>query len=97
LICYRTRRAEEYRDAVREGAALLQGIVLCGRCCRRMSIRYHHDGHTPCYECGQLHKQHAGRSCQSLLGDAIDAAVVESFLSAIQPAQLEVSLRARPD
>lgn len=90
----RTWRAEEHRGAVREGAALLQGIVLCGRCGRRMSVRYHHDGHTPSYECGQLHKQHAGRSCQSLLGDAIDAMVAESFLAAIQPAQLEISLAA---
>jgi hypothetical protein len=90
----RTWRAEEHRGAAREGAALLQGIVLCGRCGRRISIRYQPDGHTPCYECNQLHKQHAGPSCQSLRGDAIDAAVAESFLAAIQPAQLEISLAA---
>ena len=31
---------QELRGAVREGAALLQGLVLCGRCVRRMTIRY---------------------------------------------------------
>jgi DNA invertase Pin-like site-specific DNA recombinase len=90
----RTWRAEEHRGAVREGAALLQGIVLCGRCGRRMSVRYQPDGHTPCYECNQLHSHHAGRTCQSLRGDGADAAVAESFLAAIQPAQLEISLAA---
>jgi DNA invertase Pin-like site-specific DNA recombinase len=90
----RTFRSEEHRGAVREGAALLQGIVLCGQCGRRMSVRYHYDGHIPWYECNQLHKQHAGPYCQTLRGDAVDAAVAESFLAAIQPAQLEISLAA---
>jgi DNA invertase Pin-like site-specific DNA recombinase len=34
----RTWRAEEHRGAVREGAALLQGIVLCGRCGRQSAV-----------------------------------------------------------
>ncbi len=59
-----------------------------------MSVRYHHDGHTPWYECNQLHKQQAGPYCQTLRGDAIDAAVAENFLAAIEPAQLEISLAA---
>lgn len=42
----RTFRPEDRRGAVREGAALLQGIVLCGRCGRRMTIRYLDDGAT---------------------------------------------------
>jgi len=90
----RTFRPEEHRGAVRQGAALLQGILLCGRCGRRMSVRYLTDGRTPCYQCNQLHTQHAARTCQSLRGDAIDTAVAQSFLAAIQPAQLEVSLAA---
>jgi DNA invertase Pin-like site-specific DNA recombinase len=89
----RTWRPEDRRGAVREGAALLQGIVLCGRCGRRMSVRYLSDGQTPSYECNQLHSHFAGRTCQSLRGD-IDAAVVENFLAAIEPAQLEISLAA---
>ena len=90
----RTWRPEDRRGAVREGSALLQGIVLCGRCGRRMSVRYLTDGQTPSYECNQLHSHFAGRTCQSLRGDAIDATVVENFLAAIEPAQLEISLAA---
>jgi DNA invertase Pin-like site-specific DNA recombinase len=90
----RTFRAEERRGAVREGAALLQGIVLCGRCGRRMSVRYLADGRRPCYECTEVHAHLAGPTCQSLRGDAVDAAVAQCFLEAIQPAELAVALAA---
>jgi DNA invertase Pin-like site-specific DNA recombinase len=90
----RTFRYEERRGAVREGAALLQGIVLCGCCGRRMTIRYLADGLTPVYECNQVRKRLAGKTCQSLRGDGIDAAVATIFLAAMQPAHLEVSLVA---
>ena len=52
----RTYRAEERRGAVREGHALLQGLVLCGRCGRRMTVRYMEDGVQPVYLCAQVHK-----------------------------------------
>jgi DNA invertase Pin-like site-specific DNA recombinase len=90
----RTWRPEDRRGAVREGAAMLQGLVLCGRCGRRISVRYLQDGLTPLYECNQAHTQHAAPTCQTMRGDTIDAAVTQRFLEAIQPAQLEVSLAA---
>jgi DNA invertase Pin-like site-specific DNA recombinase len=90
----RTSRAENRRGAVREGAALLQGSVLCGRCGRRMTIRYLDDGLTPVYRCQQAYHQFADPTCQSLRGDGVDAAVARVFLEAMQPAQLEVSMAA---
>lgn len=90
----RTFRHEDRPGAIREGAALLQGLVLCGCCGRRMTIRYLDNGLIPCYNCDQIHKQLAGKTCQSLRGDGIDAAVAKVFLEAMQPAQLEVSLAA---
>jgi Recombinase zinc beta ribbon domain len=89
-----TTEHQDHRGAVREGAALLQGLVLCGRCGRRMTIRYMSEGKIPLYECNQLHKQHGEKSCQSLRGDGIDEAVARAFLEAMQPAQLEVSMAA---
>lgn len=88
----RTWRAEEHRGAVREGPSLLQGIVLCGSCGRRMSIRYQRNGSRLLYECHQLHSQLAARTCQTMRGDRIDQAVVACFLEAIEPAHLEVAL-----
>ena len=90
----RTWRAEEHRGAVREGPSLLQGIVLCGACGRRMSVRYQRDGKLVIYECSQAHRQLGAKTCQTMRGDRIDRAVVQCFLEAIQPAQLEVALSA---
>jgi DNA invertase Pin-like site-specific DNA recombinase len=83
---------DDRRGAVREGSALVQGIVLCGHCGRRMSVRYTQNGTTPSYECNQLHKQQGSRTCQFVRGDGVDSAVAQLFLQAIQPAQLAVSL-----
>ena len=88
----RTWRPEERRGAVREGSSLLQGIVLCGVCGRRMNVRYLFDGNGPSYECRQAHAQIAEKTCQTMGGDGIDQAVAACFLQAIQPAHLAVSL-----
>jgi DNA invertase Pin-like site-specific DNA recombinase len=88
----RTWRPEERRGAAREGSALLQGIVLCGVCGRRMNVRYLSDGSIPSYECRQAHAQLAEKTCQTMRGDGIDQAVATCFLEAIQPAHLAVSL-----
>ena len=90
----RTWRPDERRGAAREGQALLQGIVLCGRCGRRMSVRYLQDGSVWAYVCAQAHSQHAEKTCQFLTGNDIDTAVAQTFLEAMQPAQLEVSMAA---
>lgn len=90
----RTWRAEEHRGAIREGPSLLQGIVLCGVCGRRMTIRYQRNGSLLMYECHQVHAQLAGKTCQTMRGDRIDQAVVQCFLEAIAPANLEVALSA---
>ena len=88
----RTWRPEERRGAVREGSALLQGIVLCGACGRRMTVRYLSDGTIPSYQCRQAHAQLAEKTCQTMRGDGIDQVVAACFLEAIQPAQLAVAL-----
>jgi DNA invertase Pin-like site-specific DNA recombinase len=52
----RTFRAEERRGAVREGSALLQGLVVCGRCGRRMTVRYMEDGVRRCIRLWQARR-----------------------------------------
>jgi DNA invertase Pin-like site-specific DNA recombinase len=94
LIDNCTSQHQDHRGAIREGAALLQGLVLCGRCGRRMTIRYMDDGKVPVYECNRLHNAFGEKVCQTLRGDRIDAAVAAAFLEAMQPAELEVSMAA---
>jgi hypothetical protein len=90
----RTFDREQRRGAVRECGALLQGVVSCGVCGRRMTVRYMSDGIRPIYVCAQLHKDFAGKTCQFMRGDGIDAAVAQLLLAAIKPAQLSIALEA---
>ena len=90
----RTLPDQDRRGALREGLALLQGIVRCGRCGRRMSVRYLNNTSIPSYECNSYHTHFAGKTCQSIRGDEVDAAVARALLEAMRPAQLEVSMTA---
>jgi DNA invertase Pin-like site-specific DNA recombinase len=78
----------------REGTALLQGLAVCGRCGRRMTIRYHarHGTQIPDYVCQNDGIRTAQPICQHLTGDNIDAAVSSLILTALTPAAIEVSL-----
>jgi DNA invertase Pin-like site-specific DNA recombinase len=78
----------------REGAALLQGLVICGVCGLRMTVRYHIDhGHPiPDYVCQRRGIQTAEPLCQRLPGAQIDQAITELVLKAVNPASLEVAL-----
>jgi DNA invertase Pin-like site-specific DNA recombinase len=78
----------------REGTALLQGLVLCGVCGLRMTVRYHVDrGHPiPEYICQRHGIETAAPVCQRLSGTQVDQAVTELVLEAVTPASLEVAL-----
>lgn len=82
------------RGAAREGAALLQGLVHCGRCGRQMGTSYGRRHQQPRYECRQVQMQLAGSMCQSFVAGAIDEVVVEAFLEAVRPAGIEATLIA---
>ena len=68
----RTFPDKDRRGAPREGAGLLQGIVRCGRCGRRMSVRYRERSNLV-YACAQLHHRFGLPYCQSFRGDRVDA------------------------
>jgi DNA invertase Pin-like site-specific DNA recombinase len=82
------------QGAPREGCALLQGLVRCGQCGERMTVMYQQDGKTPHYICCRARAEFTSRTCQSLRGDGLDAAVGRLLLEAVQPAALAVALRA---
>ena len=78
----------------RVGFALLQGLVICGKCGRRMSPRYHGTGGCrAAYECTQARKQDGSMGvCWSVAGAAIDTAVSDHVLEALTFEQLDISL-----
>lgn len=88
-------RAHEPGGAVREGAALLQGIATCGRCGRKLRVYYAGRGSTPGYHCSNNTIVNGrGEYCLRVGAGQIDDAVTSAFLAAIVPAGLEASLRA---
>jgi DNA invertase Pin-like site-specific DNA recombinase len=76
--------------AVREGSALLQGIVACGHCGRRLMTHYRGRNSTPGYHCaGKDLVNGRGVYCLNIGGLAIEQAVASAFLEAITPGVIE--------
>jgi len=76
--------------AVREGSALLQGLVTCGHCGRRLHVHYRGRNSSPGYHCaGKDLVAGRGVYCLNVGGIAIEQAVVDAFLAAITPAAIE--------
>jgi DNA invertase Pin-like site-specific DNA recombinase len=81
--------------AVREGAALLQGLATCGKCGRRLHTHYQGRNASPGYHCsGKDIVQGRGVYCLTVGGVQIDQAVADAFLKALMPAALEATQRA---
>ena len=87
------------RSPPREGPALLQGLVLCGVCGGRMTVRYHtrREGVVPDYQCitGRMH--HRRPLCQVISGASIDRAVGERLVAAMTPMAITLTLAVRAE
>lgn len=84
----------------REGTALLQGLVICGSCGERMTVRYHsyHARPVPTYWCGRraMHKGERGL-CQTIHGGSLDAAIGDVVIDAMTPLAIEVALAVQQE
>jgi DNA invertase Pin-like site-specific DNA recombinase/transposase len=81
--------------AVREGAALLQGLATCGHCGRRLRTHYRGRNHTCGYHCaGKDIVEGRGVYCLNVGGVQIDQAITEAFLASLAPAGVKAALRA---
>ena len=74
------------RGVPRDGAALLQGSVWCGRCGHKMTVEYRSANR---YVCNFLQRSQGGPLCQHLPADPIDARVAAAFFAAVGPEELE--------
>jgi DNA invertase Pin-like site-specific DNA recombinase len=87
--------SNDRRPPPREGPALLQGIILCGRCGKRMTLRYHqHRGQLmPQYIC-QRNKIEHGKSndCQRVPGTAIDQAIGKLLVDMVNSQNIDVAI-----
>jgi len=83
----------------REGLALLQGLLLCGSCGRRLTVRYRGNGGLyPVYECNWLRREgRATKACMAIRCDLLDGAVAGQALTVLKPADIELALEALRD
>jgi DNA invertase Pin-like site-specific DNA recombinase/predicted DNA-binding transcriptional regulator AlpA len=85
-------RPHESGGAVREGAALLQGLATCGHCGRRLHVHYRGRNSAPGYHCcGKDLVNGRGVYCLNVGGTVIEPAVANAFLEAITPAAIDAT------
>jgi DNA invertase Pin-like site-specific DNA recombinase len=93
----RTNREEMLlKGSAREGLALLQGLLVCGKCGRKLYVRYKGNGGIyPCYQC--VWKKREGLStahCMDIGAPQLDKAVVERVLNVVEPEQIKIAIQA---
>ncbi len=91
LTRYRSGRP----GVARKGCALLQGIAVCGRCGRRMTLSYSgRHGEWPVYKCEADKRHRDDPACQQVRALPVDAEVERLVLSALEPDKLALALAA---
>jgi len=86
--------SDRRKSPPREGPALLQGRIVCGKCGRRMTLRYHarRAGLCPEYVCQRKGIENAEPLCQRIPGADVDRVVGDMLLELINPATLDIAL-----
>ena len=91
----RTNR-EGLAGPAREGLCLLQGVLLCGECGRRLTVRYKGNGGLyPMYQCQWKHREGlSSRSCLEVSSTPLDKVIADRVVGAITPVTIELALAA---
>lgn len=90
---------ERAAGPAREGPALLQGLAICGRCGRRMTVRYHQRRgvEIPDYQCMSECIQTGAQRCLAVPGAGVDDAIGDLLLDTVTPLALEVALTVQAE
>jgi DNA invertase Pin-like site-specific DNA recombinase len=87
--------APERFSPPREGPALLQGIILCGKCGERMTVRYHQRGGqriVPDYLCQHKSIERGEPPCQRIPGADLDRAIGALLAECVTPEALALTI-----
>src|SRR5450755_4518203 len=78
----------------REGPALLQGIIICGTCGLRMTVRYHQrrGRELPTYVCQRDGISHGRKICQAIPGGSLDERIGQLLTGTLTPLAIEAAL-----
>jgi excisionase family DNA binding protein len=82
--------------APREGTALLQGLLRCGKCGRIMQTGYSGPkGNSPRYVCARARQLYAAeRGCCSIGGGRLEKTILAELFKVLEPASLEATGKA---
>ncbi|MBO0780396.1 MAG: recombinase family protein [Ktedonobacteraceae bacterium] len=92
--------APERFSPPREGPALLQGLILCGKCGERMTVRYHQRGGqriVPDYLCQHKSIEQGEPPCQRIPGSNLDQAIGTLLLEHVTPEALALTLAVQDE
>jgi len=92
-----TANQAQHAGVPRGGPSLLAGLLVCGRCGRRMVTLYPQGGRCLRYACSREAVNYGGATCQSFSGRCLDALVGELIMQALSPAAVEASLQLAED
>jgi len=88
-----SRRETARAGAAKRGAAMLSGLLRCGRCGRMLFVAYSGThGQVPRYACHGGRVNRGTAACLSVGSVRVDRAVVDQVLDAIQPAGVQAAL-----
>ena len=89
------RPSSGVRGAPREGAALLQGMLVCGHCGHRVQVAYNGtNGRYPSYRCARLASEGVTHhSCFSISVRNVDPAVADIVLGMLTAERLDAATR----
>ena len=81
--------------AVKNGPALLTGLLRCSRCGRKLTVRYTGSGHDVLrYSCFRGWLDNGEPRCIAFGGISVDEAISREVLRVVQPAAIEASVLA---
>ena len=97
--CSQANGHDRRKSPAREGPALVQGLVVCGICGNRMTLRYHvrHGRQVPDYLCQGEGIKNGQPVCQHIPGAAVDQTIGELLITAMTPLALEVTLAVQAE
>lgn len=87
-------RRKDGAKSGRGGRALLAGLLVCGRCGRRLTVNYTGRSAQPVYRCDRASVMLGKRRCMMFGGLRVDAAVVRELIRAVEPMAIEAATMA---
>jgi DNA invertase Pin-like site-specific DNA recombinase len=88
--------SEVLAGPAREGLCLLQGLLLCGTCGRRLGVRYTGNGGIyPIYQCIWKHREALSpRACMIVPFKPLDDTIAKRVVAAVTPLTIELAVKA---